>query len=80
MKESLIISIIVIFIYIFLFHNKKNVVLITGQDNFTKYLVYDDDKKNESAILLEKVTENMFKLKNQQKFKKKYYFFNYICK
>lgn len=63
MKESLIISIIVIFIYIFLFHNKKNVVLITGQDNFTKYLVYDDDKKNESAILLEKVTENMFKLK-----------------
>jgi predicted metal-dependent hydrolase len=63
MKESLIISIIVIFIYIFLFHNKKNVVLITGQDNFTKYLVYDDDKKKESALLLEKITENMFKLK-----------------
>lgn len=62
MKESLIISIIVIFIYIFLFHNKKNVVLITGKDNFTKYLVYDDDKKNESAVLLEQVTENMFKL------------------
>jgi predicted metal-dependent hydrolase len=64
MKESLIISIIVIFIYIFLFYNKKNVVLITGQDNFTKYLVYDDDKKKDSALLLEKVTENMFKLKN----------------
>jgi predicted metal-dependent hydrolase len=63
MKESLIISIIVIFIYIFLFHNKKNVILITGQDNFTKYLVYDDEKKKESALLLEKVTENMFKLK-----------------
>jgi predicted metal-dependent hydrolase len=63
MKESLIISIIVIFIYIFLFHNKKNVVLITGKDNFTKYLVYDDDKKKESAVLLEQVTENMFKLK-----------------
>jgi len=64
MKESLIISIIVIFIYIFLFHNKKNVILITGQDNFTKYLVYDDEKKKESALLLEKVTENMFKLKS----------------
>ena len=63
MKESLIISIIVIFIYIFLFHNKKNVILITGQDNFTKYLVYDDEKKKESALLLEKITENMFKLK-----------------
>jgi len=63
MKESLIISIIVIFIYIFLFYNKKNVVLITGQDNFTKYLVYDDDKKKESALLLENITENMFKLK-----------------
>ena len=64
MKESLIISIIIIFIYIFLFHNKKNVVLITGKDNFTKYLVYDDDKKKDSALLLEKITENMFKLKS----------------
>ena len=64
MKESLIISIIIIFIYIFLFHNKKNVVLITGKDNFTKCLVYDDDKKKDSALLLEKITENMFKLKS----------------
>lgn len=62
MKESLIISIIVIFIYIFLFHNKKNVVLVAGKDEFSKYLVYDDDKKKASALLLEKITDNMFKL------------------
>jgi predicted metal-dependent hydrolase len=62
MKESLIISIIVIFIYIFLFHNKKNVILVTGKDNFNKYLVYNDDKKKESALLLENITDNMFKL------------------
>lgn len=54
MKESLIISIIVIFIYIFLFYNKKNVVLITGQDNFTKYLVYDDEKKKTLLYYLKK--------------------------
>jgi predicted metal-dependent hydrolase len=62
MKESLIISIIVIFIYIFLFHNKKNVILVTGKDNFNKYLVYNDDKKKEAALLLENITDNMFKL------------------
>jgi predicted metal-dependent hydrolase len=64
MKESLIIGIIIIFIYIFLFHNKKNVVLVTGRDNFSKYLVYDDNNKNKSALLLEQITEGMFKLKD----------------
>ena len=64
MKETLLISIIVIFIYIFLFHNKKNVILVSGQDNFTKYLVYNDNNKQDSAYLLEKVINNMFRLKN----------------
>lgn len=64
MKESILIAVIIIFIYIFLFYNKKNVVLITGSDNFTKYLVYNDEQKNESAKLLEEITNNMFKLKD----------------
>ncbi len=73
MNESLLIAIIIIFIYIFLFHNKKNVVLISGQDKMTKYLVYNDDKKQNSAYLLEKVINNMFTLKdylyeNKEKF------------
>ena len=64
MKESILIAVIIIFIYIFLFYNKKNVVLITGSDNFTKFLVYNDEQKNESAKLLEEITNNMFKLKD----------------
>jgi len=64
MKESILIAVIIIFIYIFLFYNKKNVVLVTGSDNFTKYLVYNDEQKNESAKLLEEITKNMFKLKD----------------
>ena len=64
MKESILIAVIIIFIYIFLFYNKKNVVLVSGSDNFTKYLVYNDEQKNESAKLLEEITKNMFKLKD----------------
>ena len=63
MKESILIAIIIIFIYIFLFYNKKNVILVSGSENFTKYLVYNDDKKNEAALLLEQISNNMFKLK-----------------
>jgi len=59
MKESLIIAIIIIFIYIFLFYNKKNIILVSG-----KYLVFNDDKKNDAALLLEQITKNMFKLKD----------------
>jgi hypothetical protein len=63
MKETILIAIIVIIIYLFLFYNKKNIVLIEGRDN-NKYLVYNDDNKNESAILLGDIVVNMFKLKN----------------
>ena len=63
MKETILIVIIVIIIYLFLFHNKKNVVLIEGRDN-NKYLVYNDTKKNDSALLLSDVINNMFKLRN----------------
>jgi len=63
MKETILISIIVIIIYLFLFHNKKNVVLIEGRDK-NKYLVYNDENKNDSALLLGDVVNNMFKLKD----------------
>jgi predicted metal-dependent hydrolase len=63
MKETILIAIIVVIIYLFLFHNKKNVVLIEGRDK-NKYLVYNDTKKNDSALLLSDVINNMFKLKD----------------
>ena len=62
MKETILIAIIIVIIYLFLFHNKKNVVLIEGRDK-NKYLVYNDTKKNDSAILLSDIINNMFKLK-----------------
>jgi len=63
MKETILIAIIVVIIYLFLFHNKKNVVLIEGRDK-NKYLVYNDIKKNDSALLLSDVINNMFKLRD----------------
>jgi len=63
MKETILIAIIVVIIYLFLFHNKKNVVLIEGRDK-NKYLVYNDIKKNDSALLLGDVVNNMFKLRD----------------
>lgn len=63
MKETILIAIIVVIIYLFLFHNKKNVVLIEGRDK-NKYLVYNDLKKNDSALLLSDVINNMFKLRD----------------
>jgi len=63
MKETILVAIIVIIIYLFLFHNKKNVVLIEGREN-NKYLVYNDKNKENSAILLGDVINNMFKLKD----------------
>ena len=63
MKETFLIAIIIIIIYLFLFHNKKNVILTEGRDN-KKYLVYNDTNKHESAILLGDIINNMFKLKD----------------
>jgi len=63
MKETILIAIIVIIIYLFLFHNKKNVVLIEGREK-NKYLVYNDKNKENSAILLGDVINNMFKLRD----------------
>ena len=63
MKETILIAIIILIIYLFLFHNKKNVVLIEGRDK-NKYLVFNDLKKNDSAILLGDVINNMFILKD----------------
>jgi hypothetical protein len=63
MKETILITIIVIIIYLFLFHNKKNIILVEGR-NKDKYLVYNDQNKELSAILLSDVIENMFKLRD----------------
>ena len=63
MKETILIAIIFVFIYLFLFYNKRNVILVKGRDN-NKYLVYNDKQKNDAALLLNDIIDNMFKLRD----------------
>ncbi len=63
MRESILISIIIIFIYIFLFLNRNNVIYVETKSG-VKYLVNNDNTKNEKSQLLSKIVENMYSLKN----------------
>jgi len=63
MKESLILSILIIFIYMFLFSNKNKLVLTEAGNTGEKFLVFNDKKKKESANLLNLMIKNIYKLK-----------------
>lgn len=63
MKETILICIVIIFIYFFLFINRKNLVYVEANSG-TKFLVHKDNLKNEKANLLSKIVENLFILKN----------------
>ena len=64
MKETLIISILILFIYTFLTLNKNNLVLMESSDLGTKFLVHNDKLKQASANLIGEVISRMYKLKN----------------
>lgn len=64
MKESLIIAILIVFIYMFLFSNKNKLVLTEAGNDGEKFLVFNDKKKKESAVLLKLMIGKMYKLKN----------------
>ncbi len=63
MKETILISMVIIFIYIFLFINRNNLIYVESSSG-TKFLVHKDKYKKEKANLLGKIVENMFVLKN----------------
>jgi predicted metal-dependent hydrolase len=63
MKESILISAILILIYIFLFINRNNVIYVESKSG-TKFLVHKDNLKKEKAELLGEVVEKMYILKN----------------
>ena len=63
MKETILISIILIFIYIYFFLNKKNLISIESY-NGTKYMVYNDNLNKDKANLLASIVKNMCVLKN----------------
>jgi predicted metal-dependent hydrolase len=61
MELQVLITLIIIFIYIFLFYNKKNMVYIIGSDG-NSYLVYDDDKKQEKVERIVEIIKRINKL------------------
>jgi predicted metal-dependent hydrolase len=63
MKETILISTIIIVIYIYFFLNKKNFVSIESNTG-TKYTVYDDNLNKDKANLLSMIVKNMCLLKN----------------
>jgi len=63
MHNTILFSLIIIFLYIFLFLNKSNFVYVETATG-VKYLVNDDEHKQISAQLLSTIVECMFKLKN----------------
>lgn len=63
MKETILISIIIIFIYIYFFLNKKNFVSIESYTG-TKYMVYNDNLNKDKSNLLASIVKNMCSLKN----------------
>jgi len=63
MKESILISMIIIIIYIFLFINRNNVIYIESNTG-TKFLVHKDKDKKEKANILGILVENLYTLKN----------------
>jgi hypothetical protein len=63
MKESILISAILILIYIFLFINRNNVIYVESKSG-SKFLVHKDALKKEKAELLGDVVERMYILKN----------------
>lgn len=63
MRESILISIVIIFIYIFYCIKKGRLTLVEANNN-VKYMVYNDRNKADSANKLAELIEKMFKLKN----------------
>ena len=63
MNENILIGMLIIFIYIFLFLSRSNVVYVESSTGM-KFLVHKDKNKKEKANLLGNIVENMLKLKN----------------
>jgi predicted metal-dependent hydrolase len=63
MKETILISTIIIVIYIYFFLNKKNFISIESNTG-TKYMVYNDNLNKDKANLLSMIVKNMCLLKN----------------
>lgn len=62
-NESILISVIVIFIYILYSIKRKRLTLVEANNNI-KYMVYNNRNKKDAANLLAELVSKMYKLKN----------------
>ena len=63
MEHTILFSLTIIFLYIFLFLNKNNLVYIENNTG-TKYMVQNNADKLEASNILGTLTEKMYQLKN----------------
>lgn len=64
MKESILISCIIVLIYVFMFNNNNSDLTLMEGSNGNKILVRDSEDKFESALLLNNLINNMYSLRN----------------
>lgn len=63
MNENVLIAMLIIFIYIFLFLNRRNVVYVESNSGM-KFLLHKDDMMKDKTELFSIMVENMLRLKN----------------
>ena len=64
LKESLLLIFVIIFIYLFIHLNSKNVIYIESLNDGKKYMVYNDEKKHDSVELLAELVNRLYKIRN----------------
>lgn len=64
LKESLLLIFVIIFIYLFIHLNSKNVIYIESLNDGKKYMVYNDEKKHDSVELLADLVNRLYKIRN----------------
>lgn len=63
MNENVLIAMLIIFIYIFLFLNRRNVIYVESNSGM-KFLIHKDTMMKDKTELFSIMVENMLKLKN----------------
>ena len=64
LKESLLLIFVIIFIYLFIHLNSKNVIYMESLNDGKKYMVYNDEKKHDSVELLSELVNRLYKIRN----------------
>lgn len=63
MKKNILLGLIIIFVYIFIYFNKNDLIYVESNTGVS-YLVQKSNNKQEKANILDKLMKNLFLLKN----------------